>query len=576
MDEHIDEQKTLKENNMGATEFPAPSIYGKDSPGYRGKFFAFWQSAFGKKKRGRPPQQQPQAGDAKSVADDTFNDVGAGYGHNKGQMVMPRVEQERRRKYKDYEKMDEYAECGAALDIYADDGTQENTKKELFELNTENSIIKTEVHRFVKQVKLDRSIWDIIRNVAKYGDCFVENVVDLNNVEAGIQRLKILNPNFVYRVEDKYGYLKEFIQEIPKKNAMVDSYAMTFEPDKQKKNFIRLDKDQLIHFRKFTSDANYYPYGKGIFAYAVRAFKSLILMEDAMLIYRIQRAPERRAFYLETGNLPQTKVEAFVERIKNKFKKQPLFNVNSNSVDQQYNPLSVDEDFFIPVRNGQGTKIEVLPGAQNLGETDDVAYFRDKMLAALKVPKDFIVEKDKSPERKANLSQLDVKFAKSVHRLQRDVEAGLNVLLKRHLTLIGLPKSLIDAVEMRLTSPSDMFEKRRLEVDEQKVRIVAAVKGLMMFDKEYLYKTYFGMTDGEASEMEDRVKKEMDAEGGPEMMGGMGAPMPGAPPPGEEPPVEGAEEADIGQAGEDPQNTPPGTTQIGRPGNVATKKFEPN
>ena len=237
-----------------------------------------------------------------------------------------------------------------------------------------------------------------------------------------------------------------------------------------------------------TSDADFYPYGKGVLAYAVRIFKSLMMMEDAMLIYRIQRAPERRAFYLETGNLPQSKVEAFVERIKAKFKKQPMWNAGTNSIDYQYNPLTVEEDFFIPIRNGQGTKIDVLPGAQNLGETDDVKYFRDKLLAALKVPKDFIVEKDKSPERKANLSQLDVKFAKAVQRLQRDVELGLNVLLKRHLTLVGIPRSLIESVEMKLTSPSDMFEKRRLEVDEQKVRIVQAVKGLMLFDDEYLYK----------------------------------------------------------------------------------------
>ena len=273
-----------------------------------------------------------------------------------------------------------------------------------------------------------------------------------------------------------------------------------------------------------------------------------------MLIYRIQRAPERRAFYLETGNLPQSKVEAFVERIKAKFKKQSMWNAGTNTVDYNYNPLTVDEDFFIPIRNGVGTKIDVLPGAQNLGETDDVKYFRDKLLASLKVPKDFIVEKDKSPERKANLSQLDVKFAKAVQRLQRDVELGLNVLLKRHLTLVGLPKSLIDQVVIKMTSPSDMFEKRRLEVDESKVRIVQAVKGLMLFDDEYLYKEYFGMTDAECEDMKERVKKQMEEQGG-DGMGGMGGPPMmggGGMPPGEEPPPEGEE-----AAGDEEGDVPP-------------------
>jgi hypothetical protein len=523
--------------DMGSTEFPSTNTYGDDTPGYRGRFSAFFQKFFGGKRRGRPLQQQPLAGDAKSAAIETPEDYSGGYGKSQGAHAMPRVESERRRRYADYERMDQESEVGAALDIYADDATQENTREELFELNTDNSLVKDEVERFIKQSRLDKCIWDIVRNVAKYGDCFVENVVDLNNIEKGIQRLKVLNPNFIYRVEDKYGYLKEFLQEVPDKRASGTDYSQSFLPDKKKKNIIKLNKDQIVHFRRMTSDANFYPYGKGVLAYGVRVFKSLMLMEDAMLVYRIQRAPERRAFYLETGNLPQSKVEAFVERIKAKFKKQPMWNPGSNTIDHQYNPLAVDEDFFIPIRNGQGTKVEVLPGAQNLGETEDVKYFRDKLLAALKVPKDFIVEKDKSPERKANLSQLDVKFAKAVQRLQRDVEAGLNVLLRRHLTLVGLPKSLIDSVEMKLTSPSDMFMKRRLEVDEQKVRIVQAVKGLMLFDDEYLYKEYFSMTDAEIDDMMSRVEKQKEKDGQAGGMPGMpGMPAPPGAPPGEPPP----------------------------------------
>jgi hypothetical protein len=543
MDENVNE-------NMGATEFPSPNTYGDDAPGYRGRFFAFFQKFFGGKKRGRPTSQPPLAGDSQSPAPDYAEDYAGGYGKSQGAHAMPRVEQQRRTRYSDYERMDKEAEVGAALDIYADDATQENTREELFELTTDNDVLKREVERFIKQSRLDKHIWDIVRNVAKYGDCFVENVVDLNNVEKGIMRLKVLNPNFVYRIEDKYGYLKEFIQEIPEKNSNSSDLSQSFMPDKRKKNMVKLNKDQIVHFRRMTSDADYYPYGKGVLAYAVRIFKSLMMMEDAMLIYRIQRAPERRAFYLETGNLPQSKVEAFVERIKAKFKKQSMWNSGSNTIDYQYNPLTVDEDFFIPIRNGQGTKIDVLPGAQNLGETDDVKYFRDKLLAALKVPKDFIVEKDKSPERKANLSQLDVKFAKAVQRLQRDVELGLNVLLKRHLTLVGMPKSLIESVEMKLTSPSDMFEKRRLEVDEQKVRIVQAVKGLMLFDDEYLYKEYFNMTDAEVEDMKERVKKQQAEQ---PQMGGMPG-MPGAPPPpeGEAPPPEGEEAAGEGEADETP------------------------
>jgi hypothetical protein len=543
--------ENLKEN-MGATEFPSSSSYGDDAVGYRGRFAAFFQKFFGGSRRGRPPGVPPLAGDTQSAAAEVPEDYAGGFGKTNGGHALPRVETQRRSRYQDYERMDKEAEVGAALDIYSDDATQENTRQELFELNSDNEVLKREVDRFIQQCRLDKHIWDIVRNVAKYGDCFVENVVDLNNTERGIMRLKVLNPNYIFRVEDKYGYLKEFLQEIPSRRSATDA-SQTFMPDKKKKNIVRLNKDQIVHFRRMTSDADYYPYGKGILAYAVRIFKSLMMMEDAMLIYRIQRAPERRAFYLETGNLPQSKVEAFVERIKAKFKKQPMWNAGTNSIDYQYNPLTVEEDFFIPIRNGQGTKIDVLPGAQNLGETDDVKYFRDKLLAALKVPKDFIVEKDKSPERKANLSQLDVKFAKAVQRLQRDVELGLNVLLKRHLTLVGMPKSLIESVDIKLTSPSDMFEKRRLEVDEQKVRIVQAVKGLMLFDDEYLYKEYFNMTDAQVEDMKERVKKQNEEQA---QMGGApgagGAPVPPGPEGAPPPPPEGEEAAGEGEADETP------------------------
>jgi len=531
----------------GATEFPPPHTYGNDAPGYRGKFFAFFRKKFGPKpKKGRPSLVEPLGGDA-DIQDTEGDSYGAAGSSARTGFKVPRVEYERRRRYKDYERMDEYPEIGAALDIYGDDSTQEDIKKTMFDIESPHDMIKDEVEKFLSHIKLDKHIWDIVRNTAKYGDCFVENIVDLNDTGAGIQRLKVLNPNFIFRVEDKYGYLKEFTQEIPDPNGSSDlggmgAYSMA--PAANNKRLIKLDKSQLVHFRRYTSDANFYPYGKSICAAGVRAWRSLKLMEDAMLIYRIQRAPERRAFYLETGNLPATKVEAFVERVKAKFKKQKTWNPMTNSIDENYNPLSVDEDFFIPVRNGQGTKIETLPGAQNLGDVDDVKYFKDKLLAALKVPKDYLVEKEKSPERKANLSQLDVKFAKTILRLQRDIEQGLNQLVRRHLTLVGMPSILIKETKLKLQSPSDMYEKRRFEIDEQRMRIVQAVQGLQLFDKKYLLTTYFDMSEIEADEMLERskaqAKEDAEAMGG-DMggMGGMGGM--GMPPGGGAPPMEGGD-----------------------------------
>ena len=456
--------------------------------------------------------------------------------------------------------MDEYPEIGAALDIYADDATLVDDNTDFLKIQTEDRIVKEEIERFFDTIEMKRFLWDIARNVAKYGDCFCENIIDLNNTEAGIQRLKILNPNFVYRKEDQYGYLKGFMQEIPKKgygdaNALGGGGNSPFTGGG---TLLNLDKNQIIHFRKRTSDQNFYPYGKSILAAGVRAWKSLKMMEDAMLIYRLQRAPERRAFYIETGNLPQTKVENFMERIKQKFKKEKFWNAQSGTIDERYNPLSADEDFFIPVRNGQGAKVEVLPGAQNLGDIDDVKYFRDKLLSALKIPKDYIVEQDSSPERKANLSQLDVKFAKSVMRLQRDIEIGIETLIRRHLKLREFPLSMMKNFKIQMIVPSDLFEKKRLEADEQKLRIVQAVKGLQLFPDNFIYKRYFDMTEYDIVELKEELKKASEEEQQAQQQ--MGGGMPGAP---------GAPGMPPGPGGMPPGGAPPeGPAQGGGPGGL--------
>lgn len=525
--------------NEAYTEFPGYKLGSQGREvgrlsGFFAKFFAV---------RGRKPKQGRLSGDVLKTTD-TFENI-AGIGVSKGLPKLPQVEYERKRRYKEYEEMDEYPEIAAALDIYGDDATQKNISGKTFEIVTDNEMVKEAVEDFIKNVKLRDFIWDIVRNTSKYGDCFIENIVDLNNPNSGIQRIKVLNPNYISRVENEYGYLKHFLQEVPDpKSAFgaADNYGGGVGSGK----FIALDKEQVCHFRIHTSDPNFYPYGKSILAPGVRAWKSLRLMEDAMLIYRLARAPERRVFYVDVGNLPTSKVEMYMERVKQKFKKEKFWDPQSGGISERYNPLSTDEDFFVPTKAKSQTKIETLPGAQNLGETDDVKYFRDKLLAALKVPKDYIVDKDKSPERKANLSQLDIKFARSVTRLQREIEIALGTLIRRHLKLRKFPSTLVESIEINLCPPSDMFEKRRLELDEQKTRVVQAVKGLELFPNEWLYENYYQLSEGEIEKISDKMKTQQEEQAAmqpdPMMGGGMGMGMGGGiPPEGGEEGAEGAE-----------------------------------
>lgn len=424
---------------------------------------------------------------------------------------IPELEYARKKRYREYEDMDGYPEISSSFDIYADECTQLDIEGNKWTVHSDSQLVREEANDLFETVKLERSYWDIVRNTVKYGDCFVESVIDTANPKAGIQRLKVLNPFFMYRVENEYGYLTDFLQEIPDKEDWA-SFGYNMEIMKSNK-FIPLDKNQIIHFRLYSTDPAHYPYGKSIAAAAIRVYRMLKMMEDAMLIYRLERAPERRVFYIDVGNLPATKADGFLKSFVQKFKKQKYYDAATGNINERFNPLGVTEDFFIPVRgDNKGTKVDTLQGAENLGEVDDVKYFRDKLLACLKIPKDYVVEKDKSPERKANLAQLDVKFARTIQRVQRDLQVGFTTLLRRHLALKGFPQSLINAVKVELPDPSDMFTKRKLDVDEQKARVVQAVLGIGLFSRDYVYDKYYNLTEYEKEKIQEQLEQEQEKE----------------------------------------------------------------
>ena len=500
--------------NFGGTENRAGSYYTPTGP--IGKFFAkfFATKAQVPAAAAIDSKVAPETGDtviSTQVIKDAPVDGAPAVGGVSRNPILPQLELNRRRRYKDYEEMDEYPEIGAAFDIYADDSTQRGLRGERWAVKSDNDMVVDEVETFFDTIRLDKLLWDIIRNTVKYGDCFTELILDVNKPQEGVKKIKILNPNWILRVENEFGYLKKFLQEIPNMESL--QYAEVGQSNVNRPvKYIELDKNQIVHFRLHTSDPIFYPYGKSIAALCHRVFRSLKMMEDAMMIYRLSRAPERRIFYVDTGNLPTSKAEMFIERLKQKFKKEKFYNSPKGTVDSRYNPMSMDEDFFVPTKNGRGTKIETLPGATNLGEIEDVRYYRDKLLAGLKIPKDYIVEKEQSPERKANLSQLDVKFARTIQRVQIDVETGLENMAKRHLQLRGFPASVIKNLKIKLPEPSDMSEKRKLDVDEQKTRVIQAVQGLNLFSKESIYREFYDMTEDEIRRMKSEIEGEQQQE----------------------------------------------------------------
>ena len=523
--------------NFGGSAGRAGTYYTPTGP--IGRFFAkFFATKAQPAVQKALDQGQPTAltGDtikSTGVLKDTPGKDGPAIGGVVRNPIVPQNELNRKKRYKEYEEMDEYPEVGAAFDIYADDTTQRGSRGERWTIDSESSLVVDEVQDFFTDIRLDKILWDISRNTVKYGDCFIEMIVNIKKPEEGVKKIKVLNPNYLLRVENEFGYLKKFLQEIPTSDVNEVLYNGTGEQRPIK--YIELDKHQIVHFRLHTSDPVFYPYGKSIAALCHRIFRSLKMMEDAMMIYRLSRAPERRIFYIDTGNLPTSKAEMFIERIKQKFKKEKFYQGSTSQVNARYNPMSLDEDFFVATKNGRGTKIETLPGATNLGEIEDVRYYRDKLLAALKIPKDYLVEKDKSPERKANLSQLDVKFARTIQRVQVDIESGLENLAKRHLQLRGFPASLIKKLRIKLPEPSDMSAKRKLDLDQAKIAVISQVKNLQLLPTKQIYMEYFDMTEEEANRTIQEMKDEM-AE-----MAAQQAPAPQASAPASAPPMESAE-----------------------------------
>lgn len=560
----------MKDNklNEGFTEFagstpPNPSIFGPISR-FFAKFFA--TPAAKHLEREMDDGIPTEEGGDTIISTDTNKDPydGVAAGSRTSSVILAQGEYNRRKRYKDYEEMDGYPEISAAYDIYADDASQRGPKNERWRIKSESEMVVKEIETLFETLKIERYLWDIIRNTAKFGDCFLELVLDVKKQDQGLKKIKVLDPTYIIRVENQYGYLKKFLQEIPQPG---DNYGSNSYDEKPAK-YIDLNKNQIVHFRLHTSDPNFYPYGKSIAAACHSTFRALKMMEDAMMIYRLSRAPERRIFYIDTGALPASKAEMFIERLKQKFKKERYYNNAKGTVDARFNPPSVDEDYYVPVRQGSNTKIETLPGAQNLGEIEDVRYYLNKLLAALKIPKDYIVEKDKSPERKANLSQLDVKFARAVKRLQMNIEVGLENIAKRHLQLKGFPASLIKDLKIELPEPSDMSAKRKLDLDEQKTRVIQAVKGLQLFSNKEIYRQYYDMSEEEIERTMDELDKEMEEQAEKQAAQGMQPGMGGPPGTGQPPPGGGPGYGEAG--GQEPKENNP-NSQMESKRNVLNK-----
>ena len=405
----------------------------------------------------------------------------------------------------DYESMEYTPEISAALDIYGEESTTVDQNGYMLQIYSESKRIKgilSDLFNNILDINTNLPMWT--RNTCKYGDNFVYLKLDPEKGVVGCMQL----PNIeIERLERGMPAKSQNVEE-PKENR-----GLRF---KWKAKDMEFNSWEMAHFRLMGDDRKL-PYGTSMLEKARRIWKQLLLSEDAMLIYRTSRAPERRVFKVFVGNMDDKDVEPYVQRVANKFKRSQVVDSQTGNVDMRFNQMAVDQDYFIPVRDpAQASPIETLPGAQNLSEIADIEYIQKKLLTALRVPKAFLGFEEVVGEGK-NLSLQDIRFARTINRIQKCMIAELNKIAIIHLFLLGFEDELSNFT-LGLTNPSTQADLLKVDVWKEKITLykdaVTAIEGIAPVSISWAKKHILGFSDEEIKLdlQQQRIEKAVGAE----------------------------------------------------------------
>jgi hypothetical protein len=349
--------------------------------------------------------------------------------------------------YQDFRAMDMSPEIAAALNILRDECLTRNEKGNILEIYSENSRVKEILKDlFGNRLNIDYNLKLWIRDLIKYGDYFVFLEIDKSE---GIYNFLSLPVEEIHR-EEAYDGNPESVR------FRWETMGMYFEDW------------QVAHFRML-EDSKKLPYGRSILDPARKLWKQLQLAEDSMLVYRITRAPERRVFYIEVGNLGDNDVQGYMMKIQNQIKKQPVVDSRNGQYNLKYDPMNITEDYFIPIRGDKSSKIDTLPGASNMGDIQDIEYLQNKLFASLQVPKAYLNYAENLPGG-STLSQADLRFSRTINSIQEVILMELRRIANIHLFFSGL-KDEIDNFTLTLTNPSTQQELLKLETMKARMEV---------------------------------------------------------------------------------------------------------
>ena len=385
------------------------------------------------------------------------------------------MHQNRLQLYADYEMMDKDPIISSALDIYSDESTLADQFGEILTIKTNNTRIQKILYNlFYDVLNIEFNMWTWIRNMTKYGDFFLK--LDIAD-EVGILNAR---PFSSYEME-RWEEYNESTGEYDIKFKNIASEQMTY------------DVFEIAHFRML-SDSNFLPYGRSMLEGARKEFQKLMMLEDAMLIHRIMRAPEKRIFKIDIGNIPPNEVDSFMETIINKMKKIPHIDPQSGNYNLKFNLNNMLEDYYLPVRGGQSsTSIDTLPGMTFTG-IEDIDYVKHKMMAALKIPKPFLGY-DEGVEGKSTLASMDIRFARTIERIQKVVVSELAKIAIVHLYAQGFEGEDLVGFELELTAPSIIYDQQKVALMNEKITLANAMKDSKLISDKYIYEYIFNMSE---------------------------------------------------------------------------------
>ena len=401
------------------------------------------------------------------------------FGQLSNQVLHARSKQIR---YTDFDQMEYMPEIASTLDIYADEITTSTVFNPIVSIDCSNREIKDIISTLMFTVlNIESNLFGWARSMCKYGDYYL--YMDLDD-DIGITNVIPLPVREIERVEGA--------------DPTNPNYIQYFWAGAEGNQGVTFENWQVSHFR-ITGNDKYVPNGTSVLEPSRRIWRQLTLLEDAMMAYRIVRSPERRVFYIDVGNISPSDVEQYMEQVKTSMKRNQVIDADTGRVDLRYNPMSIDEDFYIPVRGGVSSRIETLAGGAITGDIEDVEYLRDKMFSAIKIPKAYLAQSD-AMEDKTTLAQKDIRFARTVQRLQRIIVAELEKLAIIHLYTLGYRGEDLLSFSLTLNNPSKIAELQELEHLNTKFDIAgAATDG--MFSRRWVYKNIFAMDDAEVEQI---------------------------------------------------------------------------